>query len=153
MRTTSMAALALVASLSATAVFAREEFGTAKEAVAMVARAVAHIREAGPDKAYQDFSNRVPAFVDRDLYVVVDDLEGRILAHGQYPKLVGENVITLLDPTGRPWIKERIELSRNNKAFWHDYKFTDPITKKALSKSAYCERLESSVVCVGVYKR
>ena len=32
------------------------------------------------------------------------------------------------------------------------YKFTDPVTKKVLPKSMYCERLDDTVVCGGIYK-
>ncbi|HEU4386038.1 MAG TPA: cache domain-containing protein [Anaeromyxobacteraceae bacterium] len=131
----------------------KEEFGTAKEAETMVANAVRHIRAVGAEKAYQDFTAKAPAFTDRDLYVVVYDLGGRVLAHGQNPKMVGKDLIDLRDADGKPWIQERVELTRSKGKFWHDYKFTDPVTKKVLPKSTYCERLESTAVCVGIYKR
>ena len=129
------------------------EFGTREEAKALVGRAVAHIKAAGADKAYADFTGQAEGFVDRDLYVVVYGLDGRVLAHGQQAKIVGENLIGVRDPGGKPWIKERMELARKKNRFWHDYRFLDPITKKTLGKSSYCERLESTVVCAGIYKR
>jgi cytochrome c len=153
MRMTLPVALALAGSMSVAAFAAKEEFGTAKEAEAMVARAVAHIKAAGPVKAYQAFTDKAPGFFDRDLYVVVYDLEGRVLAHGQNPKMVGKVIIDLQDADGKAWIQERVELTKTKGKFWHDYKFTDPITKKVLPKSTYCERVESTAVCVGIYKR
>jgi hypothetical protein len=119
-------------------------YGTAKEAEAMVVKAIAHIKSAGTEKAYQDFTGKHPDFTDRDL---------KVLAHGQHAKMVGADLLSLRDPDGKAWIKERVELARSKRTFWHDYKFTDPITKKALGKSAYCERLDDTVVCVGIYKR
>lgn len=153
MRTKAMLALALLAGATSAAFAANENFGTAKEAEAMVGKAVAHIKAAGTQKAYQDFTDRAPGYVDRDLYVVVYDLEGRVLAHGQNPKMVGKELIDLLDPDGKAFVKERVELAKSKNKFWHDYKFTDPVTKKVLPKSTYCERLESTAVCVGIYKR
>jgi cytochrome c len=153
MRITLPVALVLAASTSAPGFAAKGEFGTAKEAEAMVAKAVAHIKGVGTEKAYQDFTDKAPGFFDRDLYVVVYDLEGRVLAHGQNPKMVGKQIIDLRDADGKEWIKERVELTRTKGKFWHDYKFTDPITKKVLPKSTYCERVESTAVCVGIYKR
>jgi cytochrome c len=132
---------------------AKGEFGTREEAEAMVGRAVAHIKEVGAKKAYQDFTDPAPAFVDRDLYVVVYGLDGAVLAHGQKASLVGQNLLNLRDPGGKPWVKERVERAKKNDRFWHDYKFLDPITKRSLDKSSYCERVESTVVCAGVYKR
>ncbi len=144
--------VALVVSVAAGAA-AKEEFGSAKEAEAMVTKAVAHIKTAGVGKAYQDFTGKAPAFIDRDLYVVVYDMTGHVLAHGLNPKMVGKDLIDLKDPDGKQFVKERVELARSKAAFWHDYKFTDPVTRKVLPKSTYCQRVESTAVCVGIYKR
>ncbi len=129
------------------------KFGTREEAKALVRKAVAHVKAVGASKAYEDFTKPTADFADRDLYVVVYDLDGRVLAHGQQAGLVGENLLNLRDPNGRQWIKERVELARRRDSFWHDYKFLDPVTKKTLAKSTYCERVESTVVCSGVYRR
>lgn len=154
MRMTSLVgALALVCGLGGGLFGAQEEFGTAKEAEAMVAKAVARIKAVGAEKAYQEFTSKAPGFADRDLYVVVYTLEGRVVAHGQNPKMVGKDLIDLRDPDGKAFVKERVELTRTQGKFWHDYKFTDPVTKKVLPKSTYCERVESTAVCVGIYKR
>ena len=147
----SLVALALLGGLSAVA--APPEFGTVAEAVAMADRAVARIKAVGAQKAYQDFTAGAPGFRDRDLYVVVYDLSGRVLAHGSNPRMVGNNLIGMVDSEGRPFVKERIELARTKEKFWQDYKFSDPVTKKILPKATYCERIESAVVCVGIYKR
>jgi cytochrome c len=152
MRAKSLFVIALVVGLVGVAA-AKEEFGSAKEAEAMVAKAVAHIKAAGVEKAYQDFTAKAPGFVDRDLYVVVYDLTGKVLAHGQNPKMVGKDLIDLKDPDGKQFVKERVELARSKGSFWHDYKFTDPMTKKVLPKSTFCQRVESTAVCVGIYKR
>jgi cytochrome c len=149
----SVGVLALMVGSSGLVQAAKEEFGTAREAEAMVDRGVARIKAVGSERAYADFTDKAPGFVDRDLYVVVYDLEGRVLAHGQNPKMVGKDLIDLRDADGKAWVKERVELARGKGKFWHDYKFTDPLTKKVLPKSTYCERVESTAVCVGIYKR
>lgn len=139
--------------LLSTAAFAAEEFAAPKEAESMVQKAVSHIRAGGKDKAYGDFTAKAPGWVDRDLYVVVYDLSGKVLAHGQNPKMVGKELIDLKDPDGKAFVKERVDLAKGKGKFWHDYKFTDPVSKKVLPKSAYCEKLDETVVCAGVYKR
>ncbi|MGA7745202.1 MAG: cache domain-containing protein [Polyangia bacterium] len=141
--------VAAVPALSAT----KAEFGTAKEAEAMVGKAIAHAKKVGTEKAYQDFTNKAPGFVDRDLYVVVYDLQGKVLAHGQNPKMVGKDLIDLRDPDGKLFVKERVDLGSAKPSFWHDYKWTDPVTKKVLEKSTYCQRHEEVLFCVGIYKR
>ena len=68
------------------------EFGTKEEAVSMVTKAMAFIKEQGPDQAYPEITSRAGKFIDRDLYVVVYGLDGKVLAHGGNAKLVGSRV-------------------------------------------------------------
>ncbi len=130
-----------------------EDFATAEQAQAMVKKAVAHIKTDGAAKAYANFSAKKPEFIDRDLYVVVYDLTGSVLAHGQNEKMVGKNLIDLKDPDGKAFVRERVDMAKTQADFWQDYKFVDPVTKKVLPKTMYCERLNDTAVCAGVYKR
>ena len=50
------------------------------------------------------------------------------------------------------FVRERTELSKAKASFTQDYKFTNPVTKKDEPKQMYCERLEDTVVCGGIYK-
>lgn len=146
-----VAALTALAFVSGSAIAA--EYGTAKEAEALVQKAVAHIKSAGAETAYADFTGKKAGWVDRDLYVLVYDLNGKVLAHGQNPKQVGKELIGFKDADGKEFVKERVELAKSKGKFWQDYKFTDPETKKILPKSTYCEKLDNTAVCVGIYKR
>lgn len=48
---------------------------------------------------------------------------------------------------------ERIEMAKAEGSFWQDYKFTDPLTKKNMAKSMYCEKADDkAIICGGVYK-
>jgi cytochrome c len=113
-----------------------------------VKRAVAIITERGPEKAYAEITKR---FHDRDLYITVINLDGKVLAHGQRGNLVGRNLINAKDPDGKLFIKERVELAREQSAFWHSYKWHNPATKEIEPQETYCERLNDIVVCGGVY--
>lgn len=134
-----------------TAVFA-EEFATAKQAEEMVARAVKAITA---DKAttFKEITGKDKKWVQLDLYPVVYSLDGKCLAHGQNAKQVGKDLLELADADGKEFIRERIELAKSKSKFWQDYKFTDPVTKKVLPKSAYCEKAGDMIVCAGIYKR
>jgi cytochrome c len=118
----------------------------------MVKKAVAFIKEQGPDRAYAEISNKAGKFIDRDLYVVVYRLDGKVLAHGANAKLIGKDLSEAQDVDGTFYVKDRIELARKQQAFWQDYKFVNPVTKKIEPKHMYCERLEETAVCAGVYK-
>lgn len=128
-----------------------EDRASKPEAEAMVKKAVALYKTA-KDKAFTEFTAPSKSFVSKDLYVVVYDLNGKCLAHGQNDKQVGKDLIALKDPDGKEFVKERVELAKSKGKFWQDYKFTDPMTKKILPKEMYCEKSENVVICSGVYK-
>ena len=144
-----IAAAALATSAS---VAAAGEFGTKDEAIAMVKKAVSFIKDQGADKAYSEISNKSGQFIDRDLYVVVYGLDGKVLAHGANTKLIGKEMIDAQDVDGKPYVKERVELARAQPTFWQDYKFANPVSKKVEPKQMYCERVGETAVCAGIYK-
>lgn len=127
---------------------------TAAEATAMVKKGVADLKAAGKDKdkIYAAVTAKDAKWVDRDLYLVVYGLDGTVKAHGANAKLVGNNMIDMLDIDGKPYIKERVDLAKSKGSFWQDYKFTNPTTKKIEPKSMYCEKVEDLVACAGIYK-
>ena len=147
----SLLALATASFFSAGAL-AADEFATPKEAEAMVAKAAAAVA-ADRAAAFKEITGKDKKWVDRDLYPVVYDMSGKCLAHGQNEKQVGKDLIDLADADGKEFIKERVALAKSKGKFWQDYKFTDPVTKKVLPKSAYCEKAGDNIVCAGVYKR
>lgn len=134
------------------AAFAKEGNATKDDAVATVKKGIAFIKANGKDKGYAEVSNKEGQFIDRDLYLVVYGLDGTVRAHGANGKMVGKNLIDLKDVDGKPFVKERVDLAQSKGTFWQDYKFTNPVTKKIEPKSMYCEKLDDSVLCGGIYK-
>ncbi|MFA6314732.1 MAG: cache domain-containing protein [Sterolibacterium sp.] len=128
------------------------DHATAKEAEAMVQKGMAYIKANGKDKGYAEISNKHGQFIDRDLYLVVYQLDGKVLAHGANEKMVGKMLIGLKDVDGKEFVRERVELAKTKASFWQDYKFTNPVSKKVEPKAMYCERMDDTVVCGGIYK-
>jgi cytochrome c len=122
------------------------------EAAAMVKKAVSFIKEQGVEKGYAEISNKAGRFIDRDLYIVVYQLDGKVLAHGANEKFIGKDMSEAQDVDGKLYVKERIEMANKQPTFWQDYKFVNPVSKKVEPKQMYCERLENTAVCGGVYK-
>jgi cytochrome c len=125
---------------------------TKDEAIAMVKQAVAFIKEQGAEKAYPEITDKAGKFHDRDLYVVVYQLDGKVLAHGSNAKFVGKDMSDAQDVDGKLYVKERVELANKQASFWQDYKFVNPVDKKVEPKEMYCERLDNTAVCAGIYK-
>jgi signal transduction histidine kinase len=137
--------------LAATASHAADQ-GTTAEAEAMVKKAVAHIKASGPEKAYDDFTNG-KSFKDRDLYIIVYDLNGKNLAQGANPKLVGKDLINLKDPDGKPIIQMFVDLAKGKGKGWVEgYKFLNPVSQKMEGKAMYLERVGDTLVGCGIYK-
>ena len=62
------------------------EWATKEDAIAMVQRARVFITQQGREKAYAEITKKAGQFHDRDLYITVLDLDGKILATGQSRK-------------------------------------------------------------------
>jgi len=146
----------LISGLASTLVFAGAAMageGAGKdEAITMVKKAVAFIKEQGPDRAYPEFTNKAGKFIDRDLYVVVYQLDGKVLAHGSNEKFVGKDMSDAQDVDGKLYVKERVELAAKQASFWQDYKCVNPGSKKVEPKQMYCEKVDNTAVCAGIYK-
>jgi signal transduction histidine kinase len=147
--TTAALAAALILPLAA---HAAEGGATEADATSMVKKGVAFIKANGKDKGYAEVSNKAGQFKYQDLYLVVYGLDGTVLAHGANEKMIGKNLIELKDVDGKAFVRERVELGKAKASFWQDYKFTNPETKKIEPKAMYCERLDETVVCGGIYK-
>jgi signal transduction histidine kinase len=144
-------AITMCAALATGAAWAAAEHATAKEAEAMVKKGVAYIKTNGTEKGYAEITSKQSQFRDRDLYLVVYGLDGKVWAHGANEKMVGKVLIDLKDIDGKEFVKERVELGKTKSSFWQDYKFTNPVSRKIEPKSMYCERLDDTVVCGGIY--
>ncbi len=122
------------------------------DAVAMVKKAVGLIREQGPDKAYAEISDKTGPFVQGEFYIAVVGMDGTLLAYGADFDKVGDNIMSLKDEDGKEVVKERIELAKKEPSFWQTYKFKNPVTNTVQPKEMYCERLDETVVCGGIYE-
>ena len=142
----------IAGALSFAGAAAAGDAATKDEATAMVRKAVSFIKDQGAEKAYAEISTKGGKFTDRDLYIVVYQLDGKVLAHGANEKFIGKDMSEAQDVDGKLYVKERIEMASKQPSFWQDYKFVNPVEKKVEPKQMYCERLENTAVCGGIYK-
>lgn len=80
-----------------------------KDVVAMVHRAISHLKSAGAKTAFPDFSNGVGNYVKGPLTIFVYDFEGNSLANGENASLVGQNLINRVDGENKLYVKQMIE--------------------------------------------
>jgi hypothetical protein len=55
------------------------------------------------------------------------------------------------DARSAPQKSRPSSFSSRSPSFWQNYKFMNPVTKKVEPKQMYCERLNETAVCGGVY--
>jgi hypothetical protein len=128
------------------------EGGTAAEAEALVKKAVVFLKANGPEKSYDEFTNG-KSFKDRDLYIAVYDLNGKVLAHGSNPRMVGKDLIDAKDPQGKPIVKMFVDVAKTKGKGWVEgYKFMNPVAQTMQDKAMYVERAGDVLVGAGIYK-
>jgi methyl-accepting chemotaxis protein len=130
-----------------------EKFGSTDEAHDMVRKAIDYLRENGRERGFAEICNRLGRFNDRDLYVVVYDLNGRNLAHGAFPAMVGKDLIDAKDGAGKFYVRERLGIVKENGKGWQNYTFTNPVTKQMEPKSMYLEQFDDYIVGCGAYTK
>lgn len=122
------------------------------DAIALVTKAVAHVKDAGKDKALADFNDPKGAFVKGDLYVFAYTLQGVILAHPMNPKLIGKDMTEVKDSDGKLFTKDFIATVNGPGKGWVDYNWTNPTSKKIEAKSSYVAKAGDLFVGCGIYK-
>ena len=126
--------------------------GTAKEATAMVDKAIAYFNANGKAAAFAAFDDPTGKFVKDDLYIYVLDFKGDILSHGANKKLIGQHFIDIKDADGKLFFRDIINVANTKGSGWVDYKWTNPVSKKVEPKSAYLKKSGEYIFCCGIYK-
>lgn len=123
------------------------------EARGLLADAVKALR-ANKAIALSDFQQLGGRFVRDDLYVfVVDMSDGRILAHGASPRLVGTNGHEVRDPHGRAIVTDMISVAKKDGEGEIAYSWRNPSTDRIESKRTFFRSEGGLLVGVGHYSR
>lgn len=142
--------LFLIGLFAAAPALADETRGTAEEAQAMVAKAIADY-DAHGEAVFAAINGRDKAYVDRDLYVFIADPNHIIVAHGVDPTRIGEDLSAIVDSAGAAFGKTMVE-SATPEGVWVDYLWRDPLTGEELAKSSWVVRHDGYLFGCGIYK-
>lgn len=84
-----------------------------EQAEILVGKAIQYMEGHGKDASVRAFSSDLNnTFRYGDLYIVVYDLNGTVIAHGWNESLIGSNVLDKKDQDGKFYVKELIELAQ-----------------------------------------
>jgi len=122
-------------------VMGAEERGTPADAKKMVDEAIAHIKQVGPAKAFEDFSTPGGKWHNKDIYLFCYKTDGTNVCHGANKALIGKNLIELKTADGQLLIKNLINIAETKGSGWIDYQWPHPETKKTEAKKAYVAKI------------
>jgi signal transduction histidine kinase len=145
-----MAHAAILVLVIGTAIAAGQaQFGSEKEARAMLERAVAALKE-NKEKALEMFNKGEGGFKDRDLYVFCANAsDGTLSAH---PYLKGEHLQDIVGKKGYPLGKEIMRTATEGKIDQVTYWWPRPGSDKALEKHSFYTKVGDQNCGVGYYK-
>jgi hypothetical protein len=136
-------------SLPVSVVAAQEQYGTAKEARAMLEKAVVALK-ADKAKALDMFNKGEGGFKDRDLYVwCANASDGIMMAH---PNLKGKPLQDIVGYKGYPLGKEIMKNAAEGKIKKITYWWPRPGTDKPLEKHTFYTQAVGQNCGVGYYK-
>ncbi|MES2261800.1 MAG: cache domain-containing protein [Pseudomonadota bacterium] len=127
---------------------------TREDAVALVEKAVAHVKKVGIPAACKDFANPAGEFMKGELYVFVQSAETKMICHAANPKINGKDLAEMKDVNGKQFGKEQTALVMSKGKGWVDYVFLNPVSKALEPKLSYGQKIdEASWLGVGIYRK
>jgi methyl-accepting chemotaxis protein len=138
--------------LSAVSSFRTDRVEDRERAVELVKHAIVWVRKVGPERALKDVQNPAGEFIQGDIYVVVWDLNGVVLAIPVNHFMLGKSQLDLTDADGKKVTRDILELVRLHGTGWYDYRFRNPKSGKIEPKSLYVERDGDLVFGCGIYR-
>jgi len=102
--------------------------------------------------AFDELRDPTSEFIFNNNYVFVLDYEGTLLVH---PEIEGTNLFDAQDVNGKYFIREMLEVGREDGSGWIDYWWNKPGEEEPSAKSSYIRQIEVDgdvlIVGVGVY--
>jgi len=136
--------------LSTAALAQQNQFGTAAEAKAMLAKAVAAV-QADKAKALAMFNKGEGGFKDRDLQPFCFNVSDGTITAATMPSLLGTDVRTLKDKTGKPFGEEVYKAAMEGKITEVSYMFPRPGETEPVQKVSFITKVGDQGCGVGYF--
>ena len=139
--------------VGATAAVAADS-ATKAECIKKCKDAASMVRNMGLDKTIAEVNKKDGAFVWKNTYVFMMDLEGKMIAHPMKASLIGRNLLDLKDSNGKEFFKDFMKVAKGKGEGWVDYMWPKPGADKPSEKISYIYRPQGEDVLfgAGIYK-
>lgn len=126
--------------------------GTAADAIGLINKTAAYLADEGPAKTFFEASNPRGRFTHRDLYIVIYDSHGKVMAHGAIPRLVGLAAYDSRDEEDKYFVREILDKAAKGQQGPVDYKWVHPLTRQMQAKSAWFRQVGRHVIVCSTHK-
>ena len=128
----------------------REPTAQEKAVKKFIVSAIQYIKDHGKTAAFAEFSERNGSFVQGDMYLFVYDFNGNCLANGEYPNMVGQNLMNYQDKEGTFFLRVLLDKAKKGGG-WVHYYWTQPSTHKDVLKRVYVMPYDDYLIASGYY--
>jgi signal transduction histidine kinase len=128
-----------------------EERGTADEAKAMVAKAIALYREKGAPAAFAIMNSPDGGFRDHDLYIFAYGPDRKVVVQAADASRIGLDADSVSDVDGKHYGTESMAAA-TPEGVWVDYRRANPATGQIEQKSSWLVRVDGYIFGCGIYK-
>jgi len=113
------------------------------KAKALAKKAVTFTDENGIEMVAPLFNDPSGRFTmsNAELYVILSDMEGNVLANPFEPGIVGKNAYDRKDSNGKYFVREMINLTKTKGSGWIYYYWNNPETGRMSPKKGYVQRI------------
>lgn len=109
---------------------------------------ISHSKKVGVEQAIKD-ANTSPDWKAGGMNVVVNKMNGVVVASSLNEKLIGKETYEMKDPSGKAFVKDFTTTAQKGEG-WVDYQFINPQTKKLEERSMFVKKLPGYDGYVGV---
>ena len=126
-----------------------DEMASRLEAIILVKKAVAFLKENGRNKALEEFSNPSGRFAGRNHYIFAYELNGKCVANAADRSMVGKAQIGIASRGALPGAQEQMLDPMKKEIGWQYCVFTDPVSNKSEKRIAYLEKIDDLIIGCG----
>lgn len=118
----------------------------------LVSKAAAYVEGHGKEKAFAEINNPRGQFVKKGLFVLVQDFNGTILAHGVDKASIGRNMLDIKDVEGKAFVRESLSLAKTKGSGWVELAIMNPVTKTTQRRLAHCRKVNDVMILSDINK-
>jgi methyl-accepting chemotaxis protein len=138
--------------LNVVGMFKMDRMEDRDKAIALVKKAVEHVRAKGLDQACTDFEDPSAGFMDGEFYIFGNTADGTVLCNGRNRGRRGQPAMNKKDAYGKAYVRDMVETALRKGRGWCDYHQADQAKGVVRAKSAYVEGVDNVVLGCGIYR-